>query len=41
MMRGTMIINEKKRVDKLSKKVIEEVIYEALTEQGLIEGEKS
>lgn len=32
VMRGTLIINEKKRIDKLSKKIIEDTIRDAVAE---------
>ncbi len=34
MMRGTLIINEEKRIDMLSKKVIEDAIKNAVEEQS-------
>jgi len=34
MMRGTLIINEEKRIDMLSKKVIEDAIRNAVEEQN-------
>ena len=40
VMRGTLIINEIKRIDKLSVKTIEHAIHDAVNEYNLKEGER-